>query len=198
MSSVAATPTLPVSRTVGEAFGTVPTNLLTLLRILWGWIALFLVAFACAVAYWEMWWPQHLRAKAPTAAFMVPVLLLFGLSFTGFASIAVAWHRLLLLGEQPPALYLRAGGQMPRYLGRLIIIGLICSAVQVVFGLVGFRTGLLAPPRPDLPPSPEDFLNNLLMGLVLSIPAIMIMSRLSISLPGIAIGRPLTLVRPCV
>ena len=33
----------------------------------------------------------------------------------------MAWHRLILLGERPPAIYLGLGGPMMRYLGRFLI-----------------------------------------------------------------------------
>jgi hypothetical protein len=139
---------------------------------------------------------------APGPAFLVTHVLLFVVGFLALSSTAVAWHRLILLGERPPAIYLRVGGPVMRYLGRFLLIGLVAAPIMLLCSLlllplVDTLIGRPAAP-PDLSapitlPSRGQLLAFSIAGLVVSVPALLVISRLFISLPGIAIGRPMTL-----
>lgn len=193
MTSKTASPALPVWATVAEAFATVPANLAALLQIFWAWIAVALAYGAITVGFWTLLWPTRPPPDASLAPFIVPALLLMAVVLVGFSSTAVAWHRLLLLGEQPPLLYLRVGGPVPRYAGRLVVITLIVTGVELFCAMLLWRVGMVAPPSPDVLPSAEDDLSRILATLIVSVVAVLVTTRLSISLPGIAIEQPTTL-----
>jgi hypothetical protein len=128
-------------------------------------------------------------SEAILATLSTVVLIVLGLS-----SAAVAWHRLLLLGEPPPLLYLRLGGQVPRYVGRFFVIILIVAAVQLFCAALLWSLGVrVTSPSSDVSPSAEHALLQILVGLIVQVVVILITTRLSISLPGIAVGRPMTL-----
>lgn len=136
----------------------------------------------------------------PSPAFFLTAVLLPVVGFLAFCSTAVAWHRLILLGEQPPAIYVGLGGPVMRYLGRCLLIALVALPIillcaMLLLPLVAFRLVemLPAPPSPFTPPSLGHILVLSIVNLVVLLPALLVTSRLVISLPGIAIGRPMTL-----
>jgi hypothetical protein len=183
MTSTTTGQALPVWPTVLEAFASVPANWQAMLRIFWTWIA---ILFGVGVLLLNL---LPLPGDEYSAALLLPGLLLTGLllvalGLLGFASTAVAWHRLLLLGEQPPPIYLDVGGRVLPYLGRLVLICLIVLAIELACSIVLYPFGMglvLASSQ----------VGSALFAALVSLPAIFVASRLSISLPGIAVERPM-------
>jgi hypothetical protein len=189
---------LPVSATVKEAFASVLANLWPLVRIFWAWMA---VLFG-ALALMFRWTLTLYSGEASPLAGVLLGLLCSVVVLLSFASIAVAWHRLMLLSEQPPALYLRVVAPVPRYLLQILLITLIAILIMVPIMLVA--SVILAPlfvvlspatNSPDALPLLGSQLAFALVGVLLWLPALLLIARLSISLPGIAVERPMTLSR---
>jgi hypothetical protein len=130
----------------------------------------------------------------PSFGFILTAILVPVVSLLALSSTAVAWHRLILLGERPPAIYLGLGGPVMRYLGRFLLICLIALPILLLcMLLLSPFLYQLPPPRPFAPPSLGQLLFFSIVNLVLPLPVLLVVSRLFISLPGIAIGRPMTL-----
>jgi hypothetical protein len=181
-------PALPVLEIVQEAFASVSQNWGAVLRICWAWVLILCVTGLAMAATF----PQE--GMAPSFAFIAACLLFLAAFVVGFSSIAVAWHRFMLLREQPPSLNLGVRGQVLPYIGRFIVIGLIAGVIQVVCSsfLLPILL-LLVPVTPNVTPSTGTLLALGLLGFVISLPAILVGTRLAVALPGTAIGRPMTL-----
>jgi hypothetical protein len=194
MVSTTARPGLPVVATVREAFASVLANWWALVRIFWAWMAILFGALALMLR-WTL--TLYSDEASPLTGFVMGLLCIV-VAFLSFASTAVAWHRLLLLGEQPPALYLRVVAPVPRYLLQILLLTLITILIMIPIMLVA--SVILAPLFVILSPSGPGALPSLgrelaltLVGVLLTLPALLLIARLSTSLPGIAVGRPMTL-----
>jgi hypothetical protein len=185
MTTTTAKPGLPVWPTVAGAFASVPANGLAALRIFWAW-GLILSALHVGRTITLLY-----ATERPFSTIVVGTLLHIVVATVALASTAVAWHRLMLLGERPPVIYLRVGGQVPRYIRRLLLIGLVALPIQLLssFLLLPVIGGLARPG----PVSVGSLLLSHALGLAISLPAVVVMIRLSTSLPGVAIGRTMTL-----
>ena len=118
MTAIAASapPKLPVWQTVRASYAIVGRNLRQLVRICWVWV-LIMAPVYMALDWLAETWPGDSGAQAAhrwlreiAAALPMPVDLPF------LASIAVAWHRLVLRGDrvtQPT--YVRLDGVVWRY-----------------------------------------------------------------------------------
>ena len=119
-------PKLPVWNTVVQSYVLTFKNLGWFVQMAWVWIVLFVAALAAI--YWVSW-PYQQVAKA-SGKFIwgeflgpIPVSLLVG------SSIAVAWHRRLLLGEDvASSAYLR--------IDRTVLIYFLWGALFTLFWLV--------------------------------------------------------------
>lgn len=107
---------LPVWRSVAEAYALTWRNLGYLLRISWAWVAIMLplgVAFHVAIA-------RLAPPQAPVFGwdiFVAPLLF-----WPMAASIAVAWHRRLLINESwPKSWYLRFDRIVAGYLALIVL-----------------------------------------------------------------------------
>jgi hypothetical protein len=180
---------LPLFRTVGQAYALWTRNFSDLIRICWLWMLLM----APILAIWD-WWQaaqtaEILQGFHPGQPYVDPHPVLTWVSLLvsklimlpAVASVAVAWHRLLLRDEHPsPGFYLRLDKVVAGYAILAFLIGLIItvpSAVIMVLPQVmagGGGTTAVA----------VQFLVN-----VAVIVAIFIVPRLSLVLPGIALGR---------
>jgi hypothetical protein len=111
-----APPKLPVWQTVRASYAIVARNLGQLVRICWLWIVIMVAVYAA------LYWLQEARQGEPGAQAMnhwmreIAAALPSPVDLPFLASIAVAWHRLVLREEQvtPPA-YLRFDGLVWRY-----------------------------------------------------------------------------------
>lgn len=148
-------------------------NLGTVIRTAGAW---FLVQAAVAVALAAV---LALFAGDPTgAAFLVtasalPIIgALIGL--VAGSSIAVAWHRFGLLGEEPPAVNLRFGGLEFKFALKSLVITLGFGVIYAAAGGLGMLTGSVA----------------IMSVLVLAVALVLlpVVFRISLALPATAVG----------
>jgi hypothetical protein len=168
-------PKLPFWRTVGQSFWVVGANFDQFLRISWFWTLILVPLFFGR--YWLLW-------KKPAAAGILPSLIELPI----LASVAVAWHRLLLKEKRQSAgWYAKLDGATLRY-------------AAVSFGLSLFWNApfwLLVPifrASASGDPSVASVLALFAMAgsaLVLGL----VTSRISLVLPALAIGQPLSLAQ---
>jgi hypothetical protein len=184
--TVAASSKLPLWRTIGQAYALWGGNFPDLVRVCWLWMLLMAPVFAFLT-----WWQapramELLQAARFGQPFVDPNPLLTMLTqivakvvgLPALASIAVAWHRLLLKDERPGAgVYLRLDGIVAGYAVLAFWVGLITLAPSYV-GVM-----LQSMPAHGLA-SGVQFLAG-----VGTITAFFVVARLSLVLPGKALGR---------
>lgn len=183
MTTTRGRPPLPVFHTMGQALHSVPMNWTSVLRIFWVWGLILVGAFVLLVRSF----PQLHEVPAAN------LLLLIVVGLLAFSSTAVAWHRLLLLGEHPPAIYVGIDEPVRRYLGRCLLIFLIVLPIMMLCALLVTTPLMMTLAPPHTPPSLGVVIALSVVGLVAGFPALVIMARLFVALPAIAIGRPMTL-----
>jgi hypothetical protein len=186
--TVAALPKLPLWRTVGQAYALWGDNISDLVRVCWPWMLLMAPVFA-ALTWWQA---PHMMELLQSARFGQPFVdpnpLLTMIStvvgkvvgLPALASVAVAWHRLLLKDEHPgPGVYLRLDGIVAGYAVLAFGVGLITAAPSYVS--ISFQN-LAAHGHPLA--SGVQFLAGLA-----TIIGFFVAARLSLVLPGRALGR---------
>jgi hypothetical protein len=185
--AVAAPSKLPLWRTIGQAYAVWGRNFSELVRISWLWM--LVIAPLLAIL---MWWQEAQVVSTIEAArigqrFVDPdPLLALVRQIAGqlvmlpaLASVAVAWHRLLLRDEHPgPGLYLRRDRVVLLYAILAFWIGLITLAPGYVRTLFQMVTGISAADSVVQP-----------VANLAAIIALFIVARLSLALPGMALGR---------
>ncbi len=187
--TIAAPAKLPLFRTVGQAYALWVRNFSDLIRICWFWMLLM----APVLAIWNWWQVAHFAemfqaaSTGQTFVDLNPVLtwltVLVGkvIFLPALASVAVAWHRLLLRQEHPGAGgYLRLDKTVAGYAILAFLIGMIITAPSIViFALPGIMTanGI------------GTALLVVFLAEVVSVIGCFIVPRLSLALPGIALGR---------
>jgi hypothetical protein len=188
-TTIAAAPKLPLLRTVGQAYALWARHFSDLIRICWLWM----LVMVPILAIWD-WWqaaqtaeilqgihPGQLYVDPHPVLTWVSLLVSKLIMLPAVASVAVAWHRLLLRDEHPgPGFYLRLDKIVAGYAILAFLIGLIItvpSAVITVLPQVTTGSG-------GTTAAVVQFLVN-----VAVIVAIFIVPRLSLVLPGIALGR---------
>jgi hypothetical protein len=181
--SVSGPKTFPVWATVGQAFQLTGANWRNAAKVLWVWVPLI---FGLGIAH-AMNIPTE--GEAPTVAFATSFLVFFLFSAVGFGSIAVAWHRLILLGEQPPWINLGIGGQVPRYVGRALLASFgAAGAMMVCFMLIVLAANALPHIVPGSNPTSDTTVQ--LIYAILFLFMTLVVGRLLIALPGTAVGNP--------
>jgi|GEM_PF-2602732 len=123
-------------------------------------------------------------ASAPEDVSGTTLLLLlvaFIIALLSSASISVAWHRFGLLGERPGPVHFRVGAVEFRFIGQMILLSL---AAVVVFLPAGLVVGVLSA-----------LFNSAAVTVLLWIVAVIVVApflfRLNLSLPAVAVERPL-------
>jgi hypothetical protein len=183
---------LPLWRTIGQAYVLWSENLLELVRICWVWMLIM----APVLALWQWWQEPHLadmmQAARAGQKYVDPNPLLTVLAgiisqvimLPALASVAVAWHRLLLRDEHPqPGPYLRFDHVVAGYAILAFWIGLIMAAAGYVSTLFQALTGTNA-----MAGDPGALIFQVVAGLV-TIVTLFVGARLSIALPGMALER---------
>lgn len=185
-------PKLPFSDAASLAYSSYFRNLPQVLRACW--LCLILAAAATALASWLQWsWlstmlPGQESGRSPgaparslqTVLILLPQLLL---AFGG-VSIAVAWHRYLILREQPP---FSGSNVVTRALWRYILVGVVLFAIMVVPGRIASVTASQFSGSFASPPSGV-FLPILSLGLLLYVAGAAVALRLAVLLPARAVG----------
>lgn len=190
MSAMAPLPPgpLPFWSTLGQTFALPLQHLGSVLRLTWAWA--ILLALVTGVLY-RLLDDAQITALQQGAGFGPAGLnllsLLLGLVIG--SSVAVGWHRLLLLGEQPvTAGYLRLDNTVWRYIA---VAGLML-VLSMPFFATAFLMGQVAPeltPKPGQPP-PELGGGAALLVLVMLAAmcvAFLVTTRWSLALPARAI-----------
>jgi hypothetical protein len=188
-TTIAGPSKLPLFRTVGQAYALWARNFSDLVRVCWFWMLLMVPI----LAVWDWWQTAHAAEIAQGIKLGQPfvdphpiltwVSLFIGklIMLPAVASVAVAWHRLLLRDEHPgTGLYLRLDRIVAGYAVLAFLISLIVTVPstivilfpQIMAGHGGATTVVI------------QFLID-----VAVIVAIFIVPRFSLVLPGIALGR---------
>jgi hypothetical protein len=154
---------------IRHALSSVRNNIAYAFRISWPWYAV-LIAVNLAASFVVSPF-EGSTAQEPTAPQFLVLLGLVVLSLVAFASIAVNWHRYILLDEVPQGSEIfRLDAKTWRYFGNILLIFLILFAVSAV------NTNALAFPAVIL----------IVLGLIF---AAILFFRLSVKLPAVALGR---------
>ncbi len=186
---------LPLWKTVGEAYAMWVRNFPDLVRACWIWLLLMAPVWVA----WTMWWRvPHMEgifeAFRAGEQFDDPNPLVTGVALTidqimmlpAFASVGVAWHRLLLRGEHPgSAVYLRLDKIVVAYAILAFAGGAILMAPYYASMMIQFviETGAITNSAAAL----LKFF-DVLVSLAAVVP-LFILARLSLLLPAIALGR---------
>jgi hypothetical protein len=186
--TVAAPSKLPLWRTIGQAYAVWGENVPDLARVCWLWMLLMAPVFAF-LAWWQAPRAIELLQTAHIGQPFVdpnPMLTMLTqivgkvVGLPALASIAVAWHRLLLRDEHPGAgVYLRLDGIVAGYAVLAFWVGLITLAptyLSIFFQSMAAHGHPLA--------SAVEFLAG-----VGTIATLFVGARLSRVLPGKALGR---------
>ncbi|MBC01463.1 MAG: hypothetical protein CML67_18190 [Rhodobacteraceae bacterium] len=155
------------------AFKALFANFETFLKICWAWFAIFLVFQVLG----EIVFPPEIGNIGFTrfaAAFLFVCVYILG-----NASIAVAWHRCLLMEERPGWLHLTVGGRELRYAGKFLVVMLIVMILMIPVLAVLWL-----------------FISQFALSIVLMFAAIVFfvlpfMLRFSLVLPAVALDEPL-------
>ena len=178
--TIAAPAKLPLFRTVGQAYALWMRNFSDLVRICWLWMLLM----TPVLAIWNL-----MQAGSASRPFgdLTSSLLDLGRSvicLPAIASVAVAWHRLLLREEHPtPGVYLRLDRLVVGYAILAVWIELIGSAPSYLIYLAHRVTEASSQVTTG---------SDVAFWTAIVIAAIVggfVTARLSLALPGIALGR---------
>jgi hypothetical protein len=162
-------------------------NLGQLVRITWLWLLLMIPVYAATHWLVSYIWALPGMQTAPRWVDMILISLPTVVEMPFLASIAVAWHRLVLRQERVSALgYLRLDGSVWLYV--LYSLGLlVVSSALLLSALVVAEPSLHA--QFDL----ASFLIIALLIVLAAAAAILVVPRLSLVLPAIAVGERLSL-----
>ena len=200
---------LPVFRSVGEVYSGVFRHFIDLIRV--AWLPLLVWAVVSIVGGW--WFLQHMVQNAAffddaasqqsrTEAFMEVMPALYGMAFFKYlvlTIVAVGFHRFVLLGERHHGVGgtgFEFGRREWLYLWSTLKIALLFVAILALIGSLGttiFMGGkaIASYSAIDLSNLPPALVFVLMLGyMVLTICALLVVGRLSLVLPHVAIGQP--------
>lgn len=144
--------TLPVLAAFNHVLRSTINNLGVAWHLSWPWMIVIMPLNILAGIYGFSFAPD---AVAPSGEVMALTMLIALVTMFAFASIAVSWHRYILLDEMPQGLArLRADNTVWRYFGNTILIVLILFAALLppmmvaglIFSLMGNAGVILALP----------------------------------------------------
>ncbi len=175
---------LPVTGALGHAFKSTFNNAAFAVHISWPWMAILLPFNVGANLYLILnGLADPEKADPRTLVVMLPLLV--G-SFVAYASIAVNWHRYVLLDEVPQGWdRLRLDGLMWRYIGNGLLIGLMLAAGAIAAGVVvTFASYILGAMVGEV-------LALVIVPALIAVYAYVLVAayRLSVKLPAVALGR---------
>ncbi len=179
---------LPVIPAITHMWQSTVNNLWFALRAQWPWIVVTAVVITgllwlsgAPMSQWGTDTPIKMEDLPPgrVGLFVLSIFLGIILMLLAFSSVAVSWHRYVLLDEVPVGMQkLRVDATVWRYLGNLILIGLLALMsmlpMLVLFGVLASISATLG------------------IGVFMAYTLIVvtpIIYRLSIKLPAVALGR---------
>ena len=177
-------PKLPFWRTVGRAYAAPFVNFGSLVGAAWLWL-LVLTPVLLVISWFLAPMQAELFAKlgtdpdagTPSLEFQLISILQQLVILPAIASIAVAWHRLILNQERPSSTYFRFDRSVWLYaaflLATTLFFNVLSNLPQMIASAQGTRLPLWASMLPG----------------VLTIAAAFVICRLSLVLPPIALGR---------
>lgn len=187
-------PKLPLGRAISLSYSTYFRHFIDALRTSWVWF--LTVGLLTGFAGWQQWsWMSAVLTKGvpsrtqPALPFETGLLLNLDHALALFAgvSIAVAWHRLMILGERPG---LSAGnvatGNLWRYIGIGLVFILITILPIVLIAVPMFY--IFRSAEVGGTPPPAGFFALILTIFVLSWFTMAAVLRLSLLLPARAVG----------
>jgi hypothetical protein len=181
---------LPFWDTVSLAYSTYFHHFIDALRVSWLWLALF-GAFFTVLARWQLWsrisevMANTMAGEPPQMPISTASAVLSGVEYVLWSlaavSIAVAWHRLVILNERPG---FSGGNVATKDLWRYIVMALTLFLISVL----PMATVVLPAYSAGLSAQPARFLPFILLGLVLYAVGAAVAFRLTLLLPARAIG----------
>jgi hypothetical protein len=168
--------TLPVIAAFSHALRSTFNNLGFAFHVSWPWM-LALLPVLLAGNFYLVFVNPMIPGQIPSPMTYVALIAMGIASVVAFASIAVNWHRYILLDEVPHGMQrLRLDGTVWRYIGNVILIGLMLALITIPAALAAGLLSLISP--------------YLAVAIVLFIPVLLWLSyRLGIKLPSIALER---------
>jgi hypothetical protein len=170
---------LPATRCVGHAILSVRNNIVYAFRISWPWYAVITLIGLGANFIAQNITGGNVEANPGP---VIPLYLIVAfINILGFSSIAVNWHRYILLDEVPRGSELfRLDDKVWRYFGNVLLIVLIIFGIGLALGI---PVGVLATLSEA----------TAVLGVILFLVAlpfiVIVFYRLSVKLPAIALGR---------
>ena len=127
-------PRLEVWRTAVEAYALTFANLGYLLRISWAWVVLMIpVSLGCYASIFWLGWDKLLFPEVLLSTFLFLPFL---------ASIAVAWHRRLLVNDVwSGRVYMRLDGLVASYFGLAVVISILFPGGLMIAVSLGVQPG---------------------------------------------------------
>src|SRR5262245_8365043 len=192
---------LPVWHTVRACYATVARNLGQLVRISWLWLLIMLPVYAAI--NWMDW------ALREASGVLSPGDLIAVIELPFLASIAVAWHRLILREERVTApAYLRLDGMVWLYALYSLLLMILVAAPSVPLLIRIAHDGALGGPvtlggpvavmqgaNRDLVASFAFVVAVQAIVILLSVMVAVLVPRLSLVLPALAVGERLSPVQ---
>ena len=169
---------LPAGPCIRHAINSVQSNIAYAFRISWPWYAVvFAINLVVGLASDSLVGDPMTN---PGGSFALQLIVLAA-NLVSFASIAVNWHRYILLDQVPAGgEILRLDGLTWRYLGNLVLIWLmVFVSLLICMFLLRLLAGL----------STLTAIVAFFLGLAAILTAVISFYRLSVKLPAIAIGR---------
>lgn len=169
------------------------------LRISWPWLIIIAAAYAMFVYIFMKsgFGTTPLDSEKGVGTIFMAGLILFVVLGVGFSSIAVNWHRYILLDEMPDlAQKLRVDGRVLGYFWRGVLAGLLTVLIMIVPILIlstiagsllpGIVGQMGAVPGPGMGPG---FIVFTLVTIVIGAFATALFFRFALALPAVALGR---------
>lgn len=172
---------------VGHVLGTVARNIGPAIRMSWPWLAIYAIVQVIGLMLFPDLAKMFAGDKeafsnaAPGTGIMLVTLLV--LSTIAFSSLAVNWHRFMLLGEEPEGEdLLRLDALVFRYIGNAMLAGLIIGSLNVVMTILVVIVAMFTPDRLGI-------LFFVILFLAILVASLVVYPRLFLKLPAIALGR---------
>ncbi|MBI2719428.1 MAG: hypothetical protein HYX36_11820 [Rhizobiales bacterium] len=172
---------LPVFAAFGHAIKSTRDNLGFAFHVSWPWMLALVPLNVVEGLYFVPLGTGdgvHLAGDAP-GTFLLAIFLIAAVNIVGFASIAVSWHRYILLDEVAHGWQrLRLDAVVWRYVGNMILIAAILTLASIPPVLVLVLIAAVTSPY------------LMMLGIyVLIVPMVAMFYRLGVKLPGIALDR---------